>query len=102
PPRRGRLRGGWGRGLGGGSRRQGASAVTEVLEDELAERATALWLEAVPAGSRPESVETLKPAHRKSAVLRLAGAGSDGCSVVAKRAARPSIEGEARVYRDVL
>jgi hypothetical protein len=70
--------------------------------DELAERATALWLEVVPAGSRPKSVETLKPAHRKSAVLRLVGAGPSGRSIVAKRAARGSIEVEALVYRQVL
>lgn len=70
--------------------------------DELAERATALWLEAAPSGSRPRSVETLKPAHRKSAVLRLVGAGPNGRSIVAKRAARASIELEAQVYRRVL
>jgi len=70
--------------------------------DELAERATALWLEVAPAGSRPTSVETLKPAHRKSAVLRLVGAGPDDRSIVGKRAARGSIEREAQVYRQVL
>jgi Phosphotransferase enzyme family len=73
-----------------------------VTVDELAERATALWLQVAPAGSRPSSVETLKPAHRKSAVLRLVGAGPDEQSIVAKRAARASIELEARVYRRVL
>jgi len=70
--------------------------------DELAERATALWLEVAPAGSRPRSVETLKPAKRKSAVLRLVGAGPDGRSIVAKRAAQNSIELEAQVYERVL
>jgi Phosphotransferase enzyme family len=70
--------------------------------EDLAARASELWIDVDPAGSPPESVETLKPAHRKSAVLRLLGAGPNGQSVVAKRAARPSIEIEARVYRDVL
>jgi hypothetical protein len=73
-----------------------------VTAEGLAERATALWLEVAPAGSRPSSIETLKPAHRKSAVLRLVGAGPDGRSIVAKRAARDSIELEAQVYLGVL
>lgn len=70
--------------------------------EDLAARAVACWTDVEPAGSPPQSVETLKPAHRKSAVLRLVGAGPDGESVVAKRAASHSIEVEARVYRDVL
>lgn len=70
--------------------------------EDLAARASALWAGVDPAGSPPDSVQTLKPAHRKSAVLRLVGAGPNGDSVVAKRAARASIEIEARVYRDVL
>lgn len=73
-----------------------------VAVDELAERASALWLQVAADGSRPGSVETLKPAHRKSAVLRLIEAGPDGRSIVAKRAARDSIEHEAHVYRRVL
>jgi Phosphotransferase enzyme family len=68
----------------------------------LAERATTLWLQVASAGSRPSSVETLKPAHRKSAVLRLVGAGPNGRSIVAKRATRGSIELEARAYQRVL
>lgn len=78
------------------------SSRAEREDEDLAARASALWIEANPAGSPPTSVETLKPAHRKSAVLRLLGAGPNGESVVAKRAARTSIEIEARVYRDVL
>ena len=78
------------------------SARTERKTEDLAGRASALWVDVEPAGSPPESVETLKEPHRKSAVLRLLGAGPDGQAVVAKRAARPSIEIEARVYRDVL
>jgi hypothetical protein len=78
------------------------SARAEPETEELAERASALWIEAEPAGSLPRNVETLKSPHRKSAVLRLLGAGPSGEPVVAKRAARPSIEVEARVYRDVL
>jgi Phosphotransferase enzyme family len=70
--------------------------------EDLAARASALWAGVEPAGLPPRSVETLKPAHRKSAVLRLVGAGPDGESVVAKRAISHSIEVEARVYRDVL
>jgi hypothetical protein len=61
-----------------------------------------LWAAIDPAAPPPEGVQTLKPAHRKSAVLRLLGAGPEGQAVVAKRAARASIEIEARVYRDVL
>jgi Phosphotransferase enzyme family len=78
------------------------SARAERKTEDLAGRATALWVDAEPGGSFPESVETLKEPHRKSAVLRLLGAGSDGQPVVAKRAVRSSIEIEARVYRDVL
>jgi len=70
--------------------------------EDLAARAVALWADVGPHGSPPERIETLKPAHRKSAVLRLVGAGPAGESVVAKRAATASIEVEARVYRDVL
>ncbi len=70
--------------------------------EDLAARASALWADVEPAGMPPQSVETLKPPHRKSAVLRLVGAGPDGESVVAKRAVSHSIEVEARVYRDVL
>jgi hypothetical protein len=70
--------------------------------EDLATQASALWIEADPAGTLPDSVETLKSPHRKSAVLRLLGAGPDGQPVVAKRAARSSIEIEACVYRDVL
>ncbi len=77
-------------------------ARTEPKTEDLAARASELWLDIDPIGSLPESVETLKAPHRKSAVLRLLGAGPDGRSVVAKRAARDSIEIEARVYRDVL
>jgi hypothetical protein len=68
----------------------------------LAARASVLWSAVDPAAPPPDSVEILKPAHRKSAVVRLIGAGPDSQSVVAKRAARPSIEVEARVYRDIL
>lgn len=68
----------------------------------LADRATALWLAAAPAGSRPDRVEKLKPGWRTSAVLRLVGAGPDGQPIVAKRAGRRSIELEAHVYRHVL
>ncbi len=78
------------------------SAKTALKGEDLAARASELWLAAEPAGSAPQSVETLKPAHRKSAVVRLLGAGLGGESVIAKRAARASIEIEARVYRDVL
>jgi phosphotransferase family enzyme len=70
--------------------------------EDLAARASELWTAVDSAGSTPDSVQTLKPAHRKSAVLRLLGAGPNGESVVAKRAARDSIEIETRVYRDVL
>jgi Phosphotransferase enzyme family len=77
-------------------------SVSIATVDGLAERATALWLELAPAGSRPTSVETLKPARHKSAVLRLVGAGADDRSIVAKRAARGSIELEAQVYLGVL
>jgi Phosphotransferase enzyme family len=70
--------------------------------EDLGARASALWAAVYPAGSPVVAVETLKPAHRKSAVVRLLGAGPDGQSIVAKRAARESIEIEARVYRDVL
>lgn len=70
--------------------------------EDLGARASALWVDVEPAGLPPAGVETLKPAHRKSAVVRLLGAGPEGQSVVAKRAARSSIEIEARVYRDVL
>jgi hypothetical protein len=79
-----------------------ATAGAERTTADLAARASALWVAVDPAGSPPDAVEILKPAHRKSAVLRLVGAGPDGRSVVAKRAARTSIEIEERVYRDVL
>lgn len=78
------------------------SARVETRAEDLTARASALWLGVEPGGSAPERVETLKPAHRKSTVLRLHGAGPDGQPVVAKRAARDSIEIESRVYRDVL
>jgi hypothetical protein len=69
----------------------------------LGERAAALWLQAAPAGSsRPDRVETLKAEKRKSAVVRLVGAGPEGRSIVAKRAPRDSIALEALVYRRVL
>jgi Phosphotransferase enzyme family len=83
----------WGRSVG--------SEVKPRSED-LATQASALWIDADPAGTLPESVETLKSPHRKSAVLRLLGAGPNGQPVVAKRAASASIEIEACVYRDVL
>lgn len=73
----------------------------EQRTEDLAARASELWA-AVDGGSPPDSVQTLKPAHRKSAVLRLLGAGPDGQPVVAKQAVRASIEIEARVYRDLL
>lgn len=78
------------------------SARREQRTEDLAARASALWVTVDPAGSPPESVQTLKPAHRKSAVLRLLGAGRNGQSVVAKQAASASIEIEVRVYRDLL
>ncbi len=78
------------------------SSRAERGDEDLAARASVLWATVDPVASPPESVQTLKPAHRKSAVLRLVGAGPNGQSVVAKRAARASIEIEARVYRDVL
>lgn len=74
----------------------------EQTVENLETRAIALWTDLEPAGSVPEAIETLKSPRRKSAVLRLFGAGPQGESVVAKRAARASIELEARVYRDVL
>lgn len=77
------------------------SARAEQTEDLVA-CASAQWIGVDPAGSPPDSVETLKPSHRKSAVLRLLGVGPNGESVVAKRAARASIEVEECVYRDVL
>jgi Phosphotransferase enzyme family len=70
--------------------------------DELVERGTALWLLVAPGGSPPYRVETLKSAKRKSAVLRLVGAGPNGQSVVAKRAPSRSIQREAHVYLRVL
>jgi Phosphotransferase enzyme family len=70
--------------------------------DELADRATALWLAAAPAGSRPDRVEKLKRGWRTSAVLRLVGAGPDGQPIVAKLAGRRSVALEAHVYRHVL
>lgn len=77
-------------------------ASAESTDRDLAARASALWATVEPAGSPPASVETLKPGRRKSGVVRLLGAGADGRPVIAKRAARESIEIEARVYRDVL
>lgn len=78
------------------------SVKAEPRSEDLAARASALWIDVDPAGSPPDGVETLKSPHRKSAVLRLLGAGPAGQPVVAKRAARASIEIEACVYRDVL
>ena len=78
------------------------SSKVERTTEELVARASVLWSAVEPAASPPDGVEVLKPAHRKSAVVRLVGAGPGGQSVVAKRAARPSIEVEARVYRDVI
>jgi Phosphotransferase enzyme family len=77
------------------------SAEAKRRTEDLVARASMLW-SAVDPGAPPDSVEVLKSADRKSAVVRLVGSGPDGQSVVAKRAARATIEVEARVYRDVL
>jgi hypothetical protein len=72
------------------------------FSDPVSDSARMLWLSMAPDTNPNFAVETLKAPHRKSAVYRLIGGAPDGRNVIAKRAAKASIEKERLVHEVVL
>jgi hypothetical protein len=78
-----------------------SGSVAGVVDDVLAEQAVEEWL-AHDLGRPPIGVNVLKESRRKSAVLRLHGAGPDGAAVIAKRCPTEVARVECTVYEQVL
>ena len=78
------------------------SVSSEILPEQLAEhRAVRAWSRLEPEQVEPERIEVLK-LKNKSAVYRLAGVGSDGSDIIAKRCRATTGLIERLIHREFL